>query len=254
MCQDRDTSTILHWCITMARQERFPSPSAAREDLPAGRPRSLQGETTTSLSPLIRESMRSPWICRMPSPGTIMPTFMCQIWRRRKCSTWARRDRPWQLCVPCPMCRSKPPVNSADFDLVVVARNASLDGKLNRYIDGGGRVIFIASDQESPEYLPVRVTGEHDRSRRASGCETLGFAEGVHFDEIGLFGYPEAVSRRGSTTMVEANGVPILSYWRLGKGHGDLQRPGDGFGFLSASGISHLLVPDGELDHRSARH
>ena len=34
----------------------------------------------------------------------------------------------------------------------------------------------------------------------------------------GLFSFPEAVSRRGSTTMVEANGVPILSYWRLGKG------------------------------------
>jgi len=102
------------------------------------------------------------------------------------------------------------------FDLIVVARNASRDGKLNRYIDGG-RVIFIASDQESPEYLPVRVTGEQ------SGPASLwvrgeGFAKGVHFDEIGLFRFPEAVSRKGSTTLVEANGQPILSYWRLGKG------------------------------------
>ena len=40
----------------------------------------------------------------------------------------------------------------------------------------------------------------------------------MHFDEIGLFRFPQAVSRKGSTTMVEANGVPILSYWRLGKG------------------------------------
>ena len=104
----------------------------------------------------------------------------------------------------------------SNFDLVVVAKNASLDGKLNRYIDGG-RVIYVASDEESPEYLPVRVTG------LMPGPATLwvrnaGYAEGVHFDEIGLFNFPEAASRTGSITMVEANGVPILSYWRLGGG------------------------------------
>ena len=102
------------------------------------------------------------------------------------------------------------------FDLIVVARNASLDGKLNRYIDGG-RVIFIASDQESPEYLPVRVTGEQ-AGPASLWVRSEGFAKGVHFDEIGLFRYPEAVSRKGSTTLVEANGQTILSYWRLGKG------------------------------------
>ena len=102
------------------------------------------------------------------------------------------------------------------FDLIVVARNASRDGKLNRYIDGG-RVIFIASDRESPEYLPVRVTGEQ-AGPASLWVRSEGFAKGVHFDEIGLFRYPEAVSRKGSTTLVEANGQPILSYWRLGKG------------------------------------
>jgi hypothetical protein len=104
----------------------------------------------------------------------------------------------------------------SNFDLVVVARNASLDGKLNRYIDGG-RVIYIASDEESPEYLPVRVTGQIP-GPASLWVRNAGFSEGVHFDEIGLFNFPEAVSRKGSTTMVEANGVPILSYWRLGKG------------------------------------
>jgi hypothetical protein len=102
------------------------------------------------------------------------------------------------------------------FDLIVVARNASLDGKLNRYIDGG-RVIFIASDQESPEYLPVRVTGEQT-GPASLWVRSEGFAKGVHFDEIGLFRFPEAASRKGSSTLVEANGQPILSYWRLGKG------------------------------------
>lgn len=102
------------------------------------------------------------------------------------------------------------------FDLIVVARNASLDGKLNRYIDGG-RVIFIASDQESPEYLPVRVTGEQ-AGPASLWVRSEGFAKGVHFDEIGLFRFPQATPRKGSTTLVEANGVPILSYWHLGKG------------------------------------
>ncbi len=102
------------------------------------------------------------------------------------------------------------------FDLIVLARNASQNGKLNRYIDGG-KVIFIASDQESPEYLPVRVTGELP-GPAGLWVRSEGFAKGVHFDEIGIFRYPQAVSRKGSTTMVEANGQPILSYWRLGKG------------------------------------
>ncbi|HUS75728.1 MAG TPA: BatA and WFA domain-containing protein [Methanothrix sp.] len=104
----------------------------------------------------------------------------------------------------------------SNFDLIVVARNASLDGELNRYIDGG-RVIFIASDKESPEYLPVRVTGEQ-AGPASLWVRSEGFAKGLHFDEIGIFRFPQAASRKGSTTLVEANGVPILSYWRLGKG------------------------------------
>lgn len=104
----------------------------------------------------------------------------------------------------------------SDSDLIVVARNAFLDGKLNRYIDGG-RVIFIATDLESPEYLPVRVTGEQ-MGPASLWLRGEGFAKGVHFDEIGLFRFPRAAPRKGSTTLVEANGQPILSYWHLGKG------------------------------------
>jgi len=104
------------------------------------------------------------------------------------------------------------------FDLIVVAKNASMDGKLNRYIDGGGKVIYIASSKdESPEYLPVKVTGE-DQGPANLWMRATGFAEGVHFDEIGIFSYLEATARRNSVTMVEANGAPVLSYWRLGQG------------------------------------
>ncbi len=102
------------------------------------------------------------------------------------------------------------------YDLIVVGANATVDGRLNRYIDGG-RVVFIATGSDSPEYLPVRVTGE------AAGPAVLwvrdgGFAKGLHLDEIGLYGYPDASARKGSSTMVEANGVPVLSYWHLGRG------------------------------------
>ncbi|MBP7070971.1 MAG: hypothetical protein KBA97_07850, partial [Methanothrix sp.] len=102
-------------------------------------------------------------------------------------------------------------------DLVVVSGNATGDGNLNQYIDGG-RVIYIASgDAESPEYLPVRLDGV-ESGPASLWVRSEGFAEGLHFNEIGLFSYPRAASRRGSTVMVEANGRPVLSYWRLGKG------------------------------------
>jgi hypothetical protein len=120
--------------------------------------------------------------------------------------------------------RSLPNVNVetsgdySDFDLIVVARNASMDGKLNRYIDGGGRVIYIAyGKDESPEYLPVRVTGEAEGPANL-WVRSTGFEEGIHFDEIGIFSYIEATARRNSVTMVEANGAPILAYWQLGQG------------------------------------
>jgi hypothetical protein len=103
-----------------------------------------------------------------------------------------------------------------DFDLIVVSRNASADGRLNRYIDSGGRVVFVASDSESPEYLPVRVTGDSGGSA-SLWVRDQGFADGIHFDEIGLSSYPEAVPRRRSVTLVEASGTPVLSYWRLGQ-------------------------------------
>jgi hypothetical protein len=104
------------------------------------------------------------------------------------------------------------------FDLVVVAANASSDGKLNRYIDGGGRVVFLASSAEdSPEYLPVRLTGV-EQGPANIWLRTPGFAEDIHFEEIGLYSYLDATARRRSVTLAEANGAPLLSYWNLGDG------------------------------------
>lgn len=104
------------------------------------------------------------------------------------------------------------------FDLVVVAGNSSAEGSLNRYIDGG-RLIYLASGEEgSPEYLPVRLAGEEEMGPASLWVRDEGFARGLHFDEIGLYSYPASAPRKGSTTLVEANGMPVLSYWRLGKG------------------------------------
>ena len=103
------------------------------------------------------------------------------------------------------------------YDLVVVSGNATEDGRLNQYIDGG-RIIYIASGEaKSPEYLPVGLEGA-ESGPASLWVRSEGFGEGLHFNEIGLFSYPRAVSRRGSTVMVEANGRPVLSYWRLGRG------------------------------------
>jgi len=104
------------------------------------------------------------------------------------------------------------------FDLVVIAANATSDGELNRYIDSGGRAIFLASAPDySPEYLPVRV-GKEMPGPANIWLRSPEFAKGIHFEEIGLYSYLEATPRRRSVTVAEANGAPLLSYWSLGKG------------------------------------
>ena len=104
-----------------------------------------------------------------------------------------------------------------NFDLVVIANDLD-DGELNRYIYGGGRVVYMSKNATlSPDYLPVRVTGEVNESSPL-WVRNPGFAEDIHFDEIGIFGYLNAIPRADSVTMVEANGVPVMSYWRLGSG------------------------------------
>lgn len=101
-------------------------------------------------------------------------------------------------------------------DLVVLAKNAGEDPSLSRYLDGG-RLIFLSDAQKSPEYLPVMVNGVRE-GPASLWVRNEGFTSGLHFNEIGLFHYPEARAREGSTILVEAHGAPVLSYWRLGEG------------------------------------
>ncbi|HOO52937.1 MAG TPA: BatA domain-containing protein [Methanothrix sp.] len=103
------------------------------------------------------------------------------------------------------------------FDLVVM-ENATTDGDLNRYVYGGGKVVYVASnDSASPEYLPVRITGVINESAPLWTRNPV-FAEDLHFDEVEVFSCLQASARPGSVTIAEANGVPVISYWRLGSG------------------------------------
>lgn len=103
------------------------------------------------------------------------------------------------------------------FDMVVTERGAS-DGQLNRYIYDGGRVVYVPSNgSASPEYLPVRIAGQVNESAPLWTRNQV-FAGEVNFDEVGVRSYLMATPRQGSVTVVEANGVPIISYWRLGSG------------------------------------
>jgi len=103
------------------------------------------------------------------------------------------------------------------FDLVVM-ENATADGELNRYVYGGGKVVYVASNASaSPDYLPVRITGVVNDSAPLWTRNPV-FAEDVHFDEVEVFSYLQASARQGSVTIAEANGVPVISYWRLGSG------------------------------------
>ncbi|MCQ8902858.1 MAG: VWA domain-containing protein [Methanothrix sp.] len=107
--------------------------------------------------------------------------------------------------------------NPDGYDLVVI-RNSSIDGGINRYVDSGGKIVYIPQENSpSPEYLPVRITGAVNRTGIPWARNPV-FGEGIHFEEIGIRSYIDAVPRRGSTIMVELNSVPLLAYWNLGRG------------------------------------
>jgi len=103
------------------------------------------------------------------------------------------------------------------FDLVVTDDSTN-DGQLNRYVYGGGRVVYIgANASASPEYLPVRIGGVVNESAPL-WRRNPAFTGDLHLDEVVVNSYLLASPRRGSVTIAEANGVPIISYWRLGGG------------------------------------
>lgn len=106
--------------------------------------------------------------------------------------------------------------------------------RIENYVRNGGNAVFIASGALAPEktevglikLLPVKPTGvENETNGTDLGVEEVqqsSITEDIRNDEdsvISVHTYLNATERTGSTTLATLeNGVPILSYWQVGKG------------------------------------
>ena len=126
------------------------------------------------------------------------------------------------------------PSDLDNYTLVVLAQkekpvaNDSVD-RIENYVRNGGNAVFIASDALAPEktevnlikILPVKpleVTGE-ENGIEAKEVQQSSVTQDIKVDEISVRKYLNVTERTGSTTLVALNnGVPLLSYWQLGKG------------------------------------
>jgi len=126
------------------------------------------------------------------------------------------------------------PSDLDNYPLVVLAQkekpvaNDSVD-RIENYVRNGGNAVFIASDALALEktevnlikILPVKpleVTGE-ENGIEAKEVQQSSVTQDIKVDEISVRKYLNVTERTGSTTLVALNnGVPLLSYWQLGKG------------------------------------
>ncbi|AKB21197.1 BatA domain-containing protein [Methanosarcina sp. WH1] len=126
------------------------------------------------------------------------------------------------------------PSSLDNYSLVVLAQketpiaNGSVD-RIENYVRNGGNVVFIASEALSPEktevglvkLLPVKPIGVEEAENGLEVEKTLqnSITKDVQTEEISVRKYMNATERTGSTTLVATeNGIPMLSYWQVGKG------------------------------------
>jgi len=128
------------------------------------------------------------------------------------------------------------PSSLDSYTLVVLAQketpiaNDSVE-TIENYVRNGGNAVFIASGALAPEktevglikILPVKPTEiENETNGTDLGVEEVqqsSITKDIRSDEISVHTYLNATERTGSTTLVALkNGVPILSYWQVGKG------------------------------------
>ncbi len=126
------------------------------------------------------------------------------------------------------------PQDLARFSVVVVAKaNQSLSSGeislLSSYINGGGKVIFIASDGlaaqgadlELQKLLPVRTSNitETQRGLQMKVNQSTRLTDDLALDEIAVYKYLNATPRLGSTSLVVADkGIPMLAFAAVGEG------------------------------------
>jgi hypothetical protein len=121
-----------------------------------------------------------------------------------------------------------------NYTLVVLAQketpiaNNSVE-RIESYVRNGGNAVFIVSGALVPEktevdlikILPVKPIGIEEAENGLGVKESLqsSITKDIRSDEISVRRYLNATGRTGSTTLVTLeNGVPVLSYWQVGKG------------------------------------
>jgi len=130
--------------------------------------------------------------------------------------------------------RKTVPSSLDNYTLVVLAQkqtpiaNGTVDS-IETYVRNGGNAVFIASEALSPEktdvdlvkLLPVKPVGVEEEKNGLEVEETLknSITEDMKSEEISVRKYMNATERTGSTTLVATeNGIPLMSYWQVGKG------------------------------------
>jgi hypothetical protein len=122
------------------------------------------------------------------------------------------------------------------YTLVVLAQkenpiaNDSIT-KIENYVRNGGNAVFIASGALAPnktevglvKILPVKPTGIENETNGVDlgvqESQQSSSTEDISSYDISVYKYLNATERTGSTTLATLdNGVPILSYWQVGKG------------------------------------
>jgi hypothetical protein len=126
------------------------------------------------------------------------------------------------------------PSSLDNYTLVVLAQketpiaNNSIE-TVENYVRNGGNAVFIASEALAPEktevglvkLLPVKPIGIEEADNGLEVKETLknSITESMKSEDISVRKYMNATERTGSTTLVATkNGIPMMSYWQVGKG------------------------------------
>lgn len=126
------------------------------------------------------------------------------------------------------------PAELGNYSLVVLAQketpiaNNSVE-RIESYVRNGGNAVFIVSGALVPEktevdlikILPVKPFRLEETEDGLGVKEALksSITQDIRSEEISVRKYLNATERTGSTTLVTLeNGVPVLSYWQVGKG------------------------------------
>ncbi len=126
------------------------------------------------------------------------------------------------------------PADLGNYSLVVLAQketpiaNNSVE-RIESYVRNGGNAVFIVSGALVPEktevdlikILPVKPFRLEETEDGLGVKEALksSITQDIRSEEISVRKYLNATERTGSTTLVTLeNGVPVLSYWQVGKG------------------------------------